>query len=235
MKTQTRIPRSIDKFNDYITNTNDYQLAGTPANYTRWEWSATESAAWTAFKTAFSPLYLKYSNKKSGRTTDVKDQLHQIIDDCVQYDKEHHLLDRIASSPDSINTDFETFNIKRGTPLEKQNKTIPEEAIQEQCFAVIRSLGGGNMRIGCRTKSDASRASKAEGADSVRVFYKIGDPASSSSDDGTQPAIFTKAAFTINCGDENVGKKLHLYTQWYNTKHPELAGPISSLQSVLIA
>lgn len=231
----TRIPKSIDRFNDYISNTDTHQLAGTPDNYTRWNWTAAESAAWTAFKTQFTPLYGKYSDKKVSRTTDIKDRLRQIIKKCMDYDKEHHLLDRIASSPDSINTDYEIFNIRRGTPLAKKTNSTRTESIREQCNAIARSLGGGFMKISCRSSGNTKRPSKVAGTNSIKIFFKIGDTAPANASDGTKTEIFTKAIFIIQCGDENVEKKLHIYTQWYNTKHPELAGPVSSLQSVLIA
>ena len=90
-KKTSRIPRSINQFSIYIVNTDDYQLSG--GNYVRWIWTPAESGAWTAFRTQWVPLYNRYSDKKAGRTTDIKDQLNQIIRNCIKYEQEHHLLD----------------------------------------------------------------------------------------------------------------------------------------------
>lgn len=231
----SRIPRSLTHFSGYISNTNTYQLAGTPANYTRWGWSAAESGQWTTFATTFAPLWTKYSNKKTGRTTDVKDQLRQIVANCAAYDRKQRLLDRIASSPTSTTTDHATFNIKRGTPLEKTVRTRPVDPLSEQCFATVRPLGGGDLAFGCRTIHDTKRPSKAAGADAVKVYFKIGDPAPANAGDGTQVEVFPKASFTMHCGTASVGKKLYFYTQWINTRHPAIAGPVGSVQAVLVA
>ena len=47
--------------------------------------------------------------------------------------------------------------------------------------------------------------------------------------------IFTKSVFTFHMGVENVGKKMVAYLRWYNTKHPELAGPWSDVTLIVIA
>ncbi|MBK5284499.1 MAG: hypothetical protein JJE25_03785 [Bacteroidia bacterium] len=115
--------------------------------------------------------------------------------------------------------------------LAKTTHARRTEAIQEQCLSKLKPLGGGDIRVGCSTSHDTKRASKAEGADSVMVAYKIGDTAPASTNDGTTKATYSKATFTINCGDENTGKKLFLFTRWFDTKNPALAGPWSSLNS----
>jgi hypothetical protein len=42
-----------------------------------------------------------------------------VIDNMVKFDQVHHLLDRIACTPmpPALNTDFNVFKIKKGTPL----------------------------------------------------------------------------------------------------------------------
>lgn len=233
--TTTRIPRSAVEFDTFITNTNTYQAEGNPANYTRWGWTLVESAAWAAFVTTWTPLFTKYSAKKTARTTDVKNQVHQVIEAAVAYDHKQHLLDRVASSPNSNATDYATFNIKRGTPLAKAAVMHPQAPLADACHATVVALGGGDMRIGCRTTQHTGRPARAEGADCVRYFFKIGDPAPANTGDGTTIDTSTKASFTLHLGTANSGKKLYLYAQWYNSKHPTLAGPASSLVATTIA
>lgn len=225
MAETARIPRSIPAFHNYMMDTDDYQTAGSPAAYKRWNWTDEESEAWTEFRNKTKPLFAKYSDKKVGRTTVIKDDLLLIIKDCVKYDREHHLLDRIASSSQGIVTDYSTFHIKRGTPLAKPKGTRRVEPIAEQCVAILTMMGGGFVRVRCRTHHNNKRPAKAKGADSIIAAWRISETAPAHADDGTTKEVSTKATFTIHCGEDSPGKKLHLYTRWYDTKNPNRAGP----------
>ncbi len=121
-KYQTRISRGFAGFDADITFTNNFLmlLCEPPLGYTNWQrlgWKANEIAQWQDFGTRWKLLYTLYCSKKTTRTTDVKDQLKQIIKECVAFERTHHLYDRIAINLNAINTDFETFRIIRGTPL----------------------------------------------------------------------------------------------------------------------
>jgi hypothetical protein len=52
--------------------------------------------------------------------------------------------------------------------------------------------------------------------------------------DGTQQEFYSGATHEFSFGDENEGKYLCLWTRWFNSKHPELAGDWSEMQTVLI-
>jgi hypothetical protein len=67
------------------------------------------------------------------------------------------------------------------------------------------------------------------------VFFKVGDPAPAHAADGTQTEMFPKATFTMHLGAANAGKKLYLFAQWYNSRQPELAGPVGAMQTILIS
>jgi hypothetical protein len=46
--------------------------------------------------------------------------------------------------------------------------------------------------------------------------------------------ISTKGAFMLQGGVECEGKRLYIYFRWYNTKHPDIAGPWSQLQTTIV-
>jgi hypothetical protein len=228
----SRIPRGIDGFNLYIITTCAFLSAGMPLNADRLGVLPDESAKWNGFLTEWIPLYSKYSDKKNGRTTAVKDQLLDIIDRCVTLDQTSRILDRIAASPNVTIVDMETFNIKKGV-LQKVTRSTSTTPISESVNAAFQSLGGGSFAIKCHNST--SRASIVDGADSVQYAYLIGTtPPESVKAAGLTKDLSTKAAFTLPLGPENSAQYLYIYFRWYNTKHPELAGPWSGLQTALI-
>ncbi len=228
----SRIPRSIPLFSTYIGNTLAHLLAGTPANWIRFVWLQTELDQWTAFNTAWLPLIAKYNDKKNSRTSAVTDGLHQIITDCIKLDQENHLLNRIASLAPSSNTtkDLATFNIKPGSAA-----THSHTAIEAAVVAGMQSIGGGDVKIKCRTLT-AKRAGIAAGADSVQYLYQIGGTAPANAETaGLTKDHSSKAAFTLHTGAASSGKTLYIFFRWYNTKHPELAGPWTGVLTVPIS
>lgn len=232
MSDGSRIPRGIDEFNPYLINTSAFMLAGTPTNAVRLGVTTSESDQWIGFITAWSPLYAKYSDKKNGRTTAVKDQLLDIIDQCVKLDQTCHILDRIASSPNVTIVDMETFNIRKGV-LQKTTRSVSTTPISEMPIVAVQPLGGGSVAIKCH--SNASRASILDGADSVQFVYAVGNTPPASADvQGLSKELSTKASFTLALGAGSSAKYLYIYFRWYNTKHPELASPWSTLITTLI-
>jgi len=232
--TTSRIPESIALFNTYIENTTNYLDAGTPeTNAARLGILDTEKHDWGAFRDAWSPLYPLYENKRNSRTILVTDQLHAIIKNTKTYDKEHHLLDRIAASPNVTITDLSTFNIKSG-PLAKQSRTKPTTPIDALVIADLAQIGGGELSITCRNNVD-SRTAIIEEANGVEFRYLAGGEAPVSvADERLRQSLSSRARFTLNLGDENVGKTAYLYFRWVNTKYPALAGPWSSRMTVLV-
>ena len=234
MTTGARIPRGIDDFNPYFTNAISYLSDGTPTtNAVRLGVLPAELAELTGFATTWAPLYLKYSDKRNSRTTAVKDQLLEIIDNVVTFDQNNHILDRIAASPNVTIVDLETFNIKKGS-LQKTTRTVSTTPIIEPVTVTIQPIGGGSATIKCYSTT-GQRASIYDGADSVQYLYQVGDTAPSSAEaPGLTKDLSTKASFTLALGSASSAKNLYIYFRWYNTKHPELAGPWSSLQTTLI-
>lgn len=234
MADNSRIPRSMEGFNTYIINTNNHLLAGEPTtNAERLGILPTEMTQWTSFATDWSPLYSRYSDKKNSRTSAVIDEMRLINEDCIAFDQDNRILDRIASSPNVTVSDLSLFNIKRGL-MQKSTRSVSTTPISEPVMAAMQPIGGGSFAIKCRSAS-GSRASIIAGADCVQFVYSVGDtPPTSAESTGLSKDISSKASFTLALGAANSAKYLYIYFRWYNTKHPELAGTWSAMQTSLI-
>jgi hypothetical protein len=233
MSEGSRIPRGIDDYNSYINNTTAYLKTGTPTNAERLGVSTEELAKWEGFLTAWNPLYVKYSDKKNGRTIAVTDQLHNLIDQCTLFNQTNHILDRIAASANVTIVDMETFNIKKGI-LQKPTRTIPVSAITEKLTVTLQAIGGGSVTIKCYGVS-AQRAGIRAGADSVQYAYMVGTtPPTSIKAPGLTFELTTRAVLTLALGAENTAQYLYIYFRWYSTKRPKLSGPWSELNTTLI-
>jgi hypothetical protein len=234
MATGTRIPRGIDDFNTYITNTSAYLLTGEPVNNAeRLSILPEESTQWKSFSDKWLPDYQKYKDKKNSRTIAVRDKLVQIISDTIDYDQKNRVLDRIAASPNVEIEDLGMFNINIGI-LKKTRRSVSLTPIVEPVTVTIQPLGGGSVTIKCYSTT-GQRSAIYSDADSVQYLYMVADaPPASADAPGLMKEISTRATFTMSLGSASSGNKLYIYFRWYSTKHPELAGPWSGLQTTLI-
>jgi len=228
----TIVPRSIDKFNLYLIRTAAYLLLGTPANWSRFGWLTTENAAWQAFLTTWLPLYAKYSDKKGGYTTGIKDQLLQIIEDCVNLCATNHLLLSIQATRGVTITDLQTFNLTTDevTGSTPHHITARVAAATDLVYPTLKPMGGGVVRCKCFTDAVRSgRAHKLKGFDMVEYRYEvIAQGAAIPSDPNTTTLIdghSSKASFLLPTGTNNGGKVLVIFFRWAHSKHPTLDGP----------
>lgn len=234
MGNSTRIPRGIDEYHDYMGITSSYFTAGAPtSNGVRLGILPEEITQWGEFGSKTATLYPKYIDKKNSRTTAVKDEILSVINETVAFDKKFHILDRIASSLNATVSDLATFNIKSGVTA-KAGRSIPQSPISELVTTTITPIGGGSVNIKCYS-STGQRAGILEPADSVQYLYMVGStPPASAEDDGLKLGISTKGILTLQTGPGSTGKNLYIYFRWFNSKHSDIAGPWSSLQTTLI-
>ena len=234
MAAGARIPRSIDEFNKYIVKTSSYIGQGTPVtNGERVGLLPTEITKWKAFETEWSPLFVLYSDVTNSRTRAIRNNMLQIIDDVIAYDQANHILDRIAASPNATLYDLGMFNINGGV-LPKTTRSVPTTPITEPVTVTFQPLGGGSITIKCYSTT-GQRASIYNNADSVEYLYQVGTTPPVAADENVlKKGISTKGSFTVALNPDTPGKFLYIYFRWYNTKHPELAGPWSSLQTTMI-
>jgi hypothetical protein len=159
------------------------------------------------------------------------------------------LLNRMSGSAVITNADRLKLNIADPDKVHTKKSV----GIQATCFVSVKMLGGCDVRFLCRSSSDTSRASRAVGSDAVEICYSsiplpapdaAGGINSASKSKPKQLAgpseaavreIHTKAIFIIHFGDNNLGNNLQFFVRWINTKHPELSGPWSQLNSIIIS
>ena len=234
MGTGTRIPRSINEFGTYINSTNIYLSSGAPVNNgVRLGITPEEMAQWKTFEENFSPLLLMYNDVTNSRTRAIRNNLVEIIEKTIAYDQASHILDRIAASPNATVYDLGAFNINGGVPT-KTTRSRSITIIREPVSVTFQQLGGAIIAIKCYSTSGARAAIFGE-ADSVQLLYKTGTvPPTSTNEDGLKAGLSTKGSFNLELNPEYKGKYLFIYFRWYNTKHPEMSGPWSELQTTMI-
>jgi hypothetical protein len=97
MPDRSIIPREIEEFNSYITQSNIYLILGSPTNAVRFGWTAQNLLDWQDIGTEWEPLYFKYSDKKEYYTTAIKNSLVAIVAKAIVYDRENKLILKIIS------------------------------------------------------------------------------------------------------------------------------------------
>ena len=173
----TRIPRSIKGFDPHIRAVIAYLLLFTEGSLTitnavRLGFTVEELADLQLFLDDWVALMIKYGGKKTTRTTDVRDQLLQIIKNYVANDKKLHLYERVAISTHANNTDFETFNIKQGTPLAKTSDTRAADPGTDEEVITISKIGNLYHELLVTTAEKKGRG-KGKGVKDIMIFKAV--------------------------------------------------------------
>ncbi len=236
-----RISRSIPKYITYMQTTNAYLLKPSPAPFTNlnWQrigWLPAELAAWQGFLAAILPLNIDKQHRSPTNTASAK----AVVDNTRAYDKVNHLLDRIsAASPTLTNLDdFTTFQIKHnlpvlgsGLPTEKRTATL------NQVWSIVKGIGGGIVHFEVRADKSSKRAGKLLGFNVGMVYTILNetDAVPTTTDLLTTHTSSSKANNILPLPENAVGKRLAISFYWKHKTKPNLDGPKSSIQVVIIA
>ena len=239
MKTKTsgaRVSKKLSAFDQYIRRVIAFLIAGSPTNGSRLLLTVAEIAQAQGFLTlwytgnAASPGAWELHSNPNTKNKATRKAVIKIIKDFSNFFSP--LLNRVSGCSAITASDRLILNIADPNPTH----TLHSEMIEDYVIFILISKGGGDVRVICRSSTDSKRASKSPLADSVEIFYKVGDPPPVSTDDETiKFFISSRASFTLPLGTANIGKKLYVYARWYNVKHPELAGHWSSIEQVMIS
>ncbi len=155
--------------------------------------------------------------------------------------------------PQSVLT--ENHRMALNWPLSKRTKTKHSVGTKNLVSFKSMGLGGGDVRTKCfpsgaatnnplathsktKGKRHRNKPYKEEGYE-IRRSYILIKPNSElptePNSSGMTIEIITKADSVKHYGPGNAGMLLCEFMQWYNPKHPELAGPWSGLQTTLIS
>jgi hypothetical protein len=150
------------------------------------------------------------------------------------------LLVRMGASPAITADDRAVMNIAEPVTSHTTTKT----AIKEQCYTLVKAVGGGSAQITCKWESDATRSSIPDTGDAVEIRYRVDAPVLEAAeggdssltagkvrrttlagpDDDTTKEISTKSKFKLKFGAEKAGFTLHIYARYIHTKRPGLEG-----------
>ncbi len=247
------IPRDIDGYNTYIVTTTPYLITGSPQKYLQFGWTSAHLSAWQGFLTQWNGIYPLYLNKKGARTTDVKNDLMNIIDAHVTYDKNNKLIMKVKATNGLTSADCSIFKIPQSfsapaTGSLPTGKTKTPDKIVVTTEAVYPKLipaVGGFVHIKAYTeKAKSGRAHKLEGFDllefAMAVFYSTATGLPATADDPRLTKDHsTRASFVlptashtnnltaIPAGQGTPTKVLVIFFRWAKSKHPNLDGPWS--------
>jgi hypothetical protein len=245
------IPRDITGYNTFIITTTPYLTTGNPQKYVQFGFSASQLATWQSYETQWNALYPSYLNKKGGRTTDVKNDLLNIIDAHVAYDKTNKLIMKIKATNGLTSTDCSTFNIPQSfsAPVTSTHAVIKSK-IPEKIVVTVQAVYpkmipavGGFIDIKAFTeKAQSGRAHKLKGFDlieyAVAVFYSTAtglpltaaDPRLTIDHSSKAHFVLSTVTMTSNLtaipnGQGTPTKVAVLFFRWAKSKHPTLDGP----------
>jgi tetratricopeptide (TPR) repeat protein len=108
----TIYPVDADGAIDFQNKEAQKQLKNQPM-YTRWEWTADESLAWSAFRKKDNGLYALYTAARGAKQEEFKKQLEQNIHSCMKFDEAHHLVEKVANSGHTMLSQLEAFSIRQ--------------------------------------------------------------------------------------------------------------------------
>lgn len=254
MATETsNIPRSIKGYNTFINVTTPYLTTGNPQKYIQFGWTAAHLQFWQDQQKAWNLLYPFYLDRKGTYTTDIKNDLMNIIKAHIGYDKTNKLILKVKATANLTSIDCSRFNIPesysapltgtRPVPKAKgMDKTIiPHELV----YPRITPIGGGMLHIKAYVDNTFSgRPKKLKGFDlieyAIGVFYSTATGLPTSPNDTRLIKEYSsKANFkiptdtvvlnltAIAAGAATPLRVAVLFFRWAKSKHPDLDGPWS--------
>lgn len=227
-----RVPSKLATFNSYLNNSDDYlqaTVAGSSIkNWERLGLSSQNATDWQQHRQYWrDTLYPKYSNPDQRTKTVTKEVQH--------FRKAFSafaipLLNLMVASPQVNADDAGVFNFV----IKRKAATQHRLPITERCYGTFQPLGGGRIRAGFRTMTHSNRPALAKGANCVQIAFSIGEPVPAHAGEAAQQEIIPRASYVIETDSTNSGKWMYIFSRWFNSKHPQLAGPWSEAVRVMV-
>jgi hypothetical protein len=247
------IPRDIEGFNLYITQTNAHLILGVPTNAVLYGWTAQNLSDWQNFQNEWEPLFFSYSDKKGGYTTAIKTKLEGIIANAVIYDRENKLILKVKATVGLTVDDCIIFRIPQSyaspqmIKLQDTSKADKNKAIAtlEGVYPRLLPTIGGFVKAECFLEiTESGRAHKPEGYDlveyAVAVFYRgTANLPTAATDTRLTVTHSSKATFVLQTANMTTNlpalaadavepsRIAIFFFRWAKSKHPELDGPWS--------
>jgi hypothetical protein len=260
--TSGRIPKSVDSFNSYINNTENYlraNLTPTEAGKPTDENSTTSRLPdeWSKTREETTPLYT-FNWQRLGMIasemelwTNYKNQWNALYQ--KYSDKEASRTIVITNKLRGVQDDFKLF-AQRLLNMMTGIRTVTDDDAAVLNFALYRSqpsrsskpieeiptfsaspLGGEVIKFVCRPTSDSRRSSKQEEASGIEIRYEIGDGTFSTGADKYTFFASTKSIFSLTLPKIAKGKTMFVSARWIVASDHDRNGPWSNVLSVVVA
>ena len=224
-----RISSVIAKFFAYINKSTTHLFTTEPgeasANWVRLTLTAGQATEWSDRRIYFrDTLYPKYIDPALS-TSIIKKDVKLFIKNFRLFG--NPLLKKMASCGFANTKDEAELNFI----INPKNRSKPTTSITEACITALIPKTGAKLKTSSRTSHDDKHSSVANGATGVQYAYKIGGSAPADPEDGTVKEFLSGSSHLLSFGVANVGKKLFIYTRWFNPSYPQFAGPWSDMQT----
>lgn len=228
---KSKVPHGNSAFNNYVNSTGSYIQEGEPTNAERLLFTTTEKDFWLNTVTSWNREYALYSDELKSRTKEVIDNVNEIKNNFLDFIDQSMILKRIKANPEASDVDLDVFLL---LPKSSGSTTSSDHAIEENVLPMISQIGGATLVVKCLS-DDGNRCRIVEGASVVEYRYCIGCDKPENADSALLSyGVSTKASFQIKLPLDAAKKEVHIYFRWNNTRHQNIAGPWSDLNSVMV-
>jgi tetratricopeptide (TPR) repeat protein len=141
----TIFPRNAEGKIDYGNKEGRIEIKGRPMHQ-RWGWTEENGTQWSGFRKRYNETYEKYSSSKEEST---RRELESQIEEVIEYDRQHQLVEKVASGLFTNQSQMELFNIRQDVLEIKTSlrtftlhyeKTIPFNEFEEELIEKYTAL-----------------------------------------------------------------------------------------------
>jgi hypothetical protein len=221
----------IPKRDDDLYNFQGNLVNNVVANAVAWGIPAPAVAALVARRAEYEPLYHKSQDKGNRTSADVR--AHRRVRDL--YKKE---IRAFAKEYLMFNSSVLDEDRRRMLLTVRDTEPTPRGKIDVIPYVNLKSIGGGDVQVRCRTEKDQTRASMHPLADAIECHYTtvpVGEMPPEGQKNAKNTQVSMKARFTISLGDEQAGQRFYGFFRWANQSNPANSGPWSPALTVAIA
>ena len=226
------------KSNLNVTNSNPDNAGSCkvsfPLNWKRLALDQDEVNKWRSLRSEWIPLYEKYSDKRTKRTSEIKDELRDVQKRFITFAQP--LLNRFDGLRSTSIKDLEEFHIRAAQLKDVEPSPVHGSHIGTGAPVVsLKNMGGAMIDVKCRRISDKNLPSMLKGF-MLELRWLAGPPPPTDPDAvGLKEELSSKVHFQVVAGMTNLGKTFFCYVRWRHKTNPAILSPWTNLMQVIIA
>ncbi len=229
MKTTSPIGRNLSDDNFY--NLQGTYVNAVVTNEVAWGIPAPSVAALVARRAEYEPLYQTSQERNTRTKVDVA--THRDMRKVYEKELREFHNEWIANNS-AIPAGQKLILGGRVRDIEPS----PSAPITDVPIVGLKSMGGGDIEVRARARTDQTRSSMHPDAnvlDYRYVMVESGDVAPSDPEDCPKAASQSKAKFVLRAGAKYAGKRFYGFFRWLNSHRPKQEGSWSNPISVIVA